>query len=129
MRLLGVGPSRGRYQHPSVNRTIQSRFVRDPGAAPGQTAATRRYPATESNRAASLCKSAVFASSLTGRVMGSRSGGDRTLANAVMGRASLPWVAAWEREPCRTGLAERMRLGWETKSTLPAARLLGVEPR
>jgi hypothetical protein len=32
----------------------------------GQTVATRRCPATASNRAASLCRSAVFASSLTG---------------------------------------------------------------
>jgi hypothetical protein len=30
-----------------------------------------------------------------------------------------PWVAAWEREPCCTGLAERMKLGWELSRPFP----------
>jgi hypothetical protein len=92
-----------------------------------QTVATRRCPATESNRAASLCRSAVFASSLTGHE--SRSGGNRTLSERGYGPRLPPWVAAIGAGAVlhRPGRAYETRLG--ARSTLPAARLLGVEPR
>ena len=39
--------------------------------------------------------------------------------NAVMGRASRRGSLRLEREPCCTGLAERMKLGWELGRPFP----------
>jgi hypothetical protein len=68
----------------------------------------------------------VFASSLTGHE--SRSGGNRTLSERGYGPRLPPWVAAIGAGAVlhRPGRAYETRLG--ARSTLPAARLLGVEP-